>query len=130
LFHLNGGRGSCYDHLAADYSISLGLDDFLPGCGRGCGHNRLSFARGQEKRSHCNETQFSFHDNLSFCIIRFWGLELAHPTSKSPQPCAGGFKAMAILRKSGPVSASSRDLYGISSESDHEAFWRLVVVSF
>jgi hypothetical protein len=59
------------------------MDYFLSSFGRGCRHNWLSFTRGQEKRSQSNETQFSFHGNLSFGIIRFWGEELAHPTNKS-----------------------------------------------
>ena len=82
LVHLNGGRRSRHDHFAPDYPISLGTNDFLPSCRRCCRHNRLSFTCGQEKRSHCNETQFSIHDNLSFCIIRFWDGRLAHPIRK------------------------------------------------
>jgi hypothetical protein len=71
LFHLNRGRRSRYDDLAPDYPISLGLNDFLSGCGRCCRHDGLSFTCGQEKRSQSNETQFSIHGNFSFRIIRF-----------------------------------------------------------
>ena len=102
LFHLNGRWVSRHDHLSTDYPISLGADDLLPGFGSCCRHDRLSFTGGQEKRSHCNETQFSIHNDLSFCIIRFWDRKLVHPTSKSPsQPCAGGFKAVSLFGKAG-----------------------------